>query len=96
MASQFNANAERDVREAKFCRVAIYPPVRGWVGAQVHLEVSNSLDTLGMTDVTTSAGYYLVIDGAEEARDEAARIRGKVVELVRVGDPDIYRVLPER
>ena len=31
MAGQFNANVERDVREAQFCRVVIYPPVRGWV-----------------------------------------------------------------
>ncbi|MFM1647843.1 hypothetical protein ACJ5N2_08080 [Aeromonas salmonicida] len=85
MASQFNANAERDVREAQFCRVAIYPSVRGWVGEQVHLEVSNSQETLGKTDAATGAGYYLVIDGAEEAREEAARIRGKAVELVRVG-----------
>ncbi|QET79845.1 hypothetical protein [Aeromonas veronii] len=84
MASQFNANAERDVREAQFCRVAIYPPVRGWVGERVHLEVSNSLETLGTTDAKTAAGYYLVVDGAEEARAEAARIRGKAVELVRV------------
>lgn len=85
MASQFNATAERDVREVQFCRVVIYPPVRGWVGERVHLEVSNSLDTLGTTDVKTGAGYYLVVDGAEEARAEAARIRGKAVELVRVG-----------
>ncbi|HEB4993599.1 TPA: hypothetical protein R0E73_003111 [Aeromonas hydrophila subsp. hydrophila] len=83
MAGQFNANAERDVRESQFCRVVIYPPVRGWVGEQVHLEVSNSLDTLGQTDAATGAGYYLVMDGAEGARAEAARIRGKAVELVR-------------
>jgi hypothetical protein len=56
MASRFSTNAERDVREAQFCRVAIYPPVRGWVGGQVHLEVSNSLDTLGQTDPATAAG----------------------------------------
>ena len=84
MASQFNANAERDVRDAQFCRVAIYPPVRGWVGERVHLEVSNSLETLGQTDAATAAGYYLVTDGAEGARAEAARIRGKAVELVRL------------
>lgn len=84
MASQFNANVEHVVREAQFCRVAIYPPVRGWVGERVHLEVSNSLDTLGATDAATGAGYYLVWDGAEEARAEAARIRGQAVELVRV------------
>lgn len=29
MASQFDA--ERDMREAQFCLVAIYPPVRGWM-----------------------------------------------------------------
>ena len=85
MNSYFNGDAERDVREAQFCRVAIYSPVRGWVGERVHLEVSNSLETLGKTDAATGAGYYLVWDGAEEARAEAARIRGKAVELVRVG-----------
>lgn len=84
MASQFSEVAERDVREAPFCRVAIYPPVRGWVGERVHLEVSNSLETLGTTDANTGAGYYLVVDGADEARAEAARIRGKAVELVRL------------
>ncbi|MEN9531938.1 MAG: hypothetical protein RIQ83_1162 [Pseudomonadota bacterium] len=84
MTSQFNANAERDVRESQFCRVVIYPPVRGWVGERVHLEVSNSLDTLGQTDAATGAGYYLVTDGAEGARVEAARIRGKAVEIVHL------------
>lgn len=83
--NQFNATAERDVREATFCRVAIYPPVRGWVGELVHLEVSNSLDTLGQTDPATEAGYYLVVDGAEGAQEEASRIRGKSVELMRGG-----------
>lgn len=84
MTSQFNASTERDVREAKFCRVAIYPPVRGWVGERVHLEVSNSLETLGQTDAATGAGHYLVMDGAEGARAEAARIRSKAVAVVRV------------
>ncbi|WP_270817357.1 hypothetical protein [Aeromonas sp. Y318-3] len=70
MVSQFNATAERDVREAQFCRVAIYPPVRGWIGEQVHLEVSNSLETLGTTDAKTCAWYYLVWDGAEEAHHD--------------------------
>ena len=85
MNSYFNGDAERDVREAQFCRVAIYSPVRGWVGERVQLEVSNSAKTLGQTDAATGAGHYLVWDGAEEARAEAARIRGKAVELVRVG-----------
>lgn len=83
---RFSANAERDVCESQFCRVAIYPPVRGWVSERVHLEVSNSVDTLGKTDAATGAGYYLVMDGAEGAQAEAARIRGKSVELVRVGE----------
>ncbi|WP_235671507.1 hypothetical protein [Aeromonas veronii] len=47
--------------------------------------MSNSQETLGKTDAATGAGYYLVIDGAEEAREEAERIRGKAVDLVRVG-----------
>lgn len=55
------------------------------MGERVHLEVSNALDTLGATDAATGAGYYLVWDGAEEARAEAARIRGQAVGLVRVG-----------
>ena len=59
MAGQFNANVERDVREAKFCRVVIYPPVRGWVGERVHLEVSNSLDTLGMTDAAQFSYWHI-------------------------------------
>lgn len=84
MTSHFNANVERDVREAKFCRIAIYPSVRGWVGERVHLEVSNSLETLGQTDAATGAGHYLVMDGAEGAQAAAARIRGKAVALVRV------------
>ncbi len=84
MAGQFNANVERDVREAQFCRVAIYSPVRGWVGERVQLEVSNSAKTLGQTDAATGAGHYLVMGGAEQAQAEAARIRGCAVALVRV------------
>lgn len=85
MNSHFNGDVERDVREALFCRVVIYPPVRGWVGERVQLEVSNSADTLGQTNAATGAGHYLVTGGAEEAQAEAARIRGKAVALVRVG-----------
>ena len=55
MNSYFNGDAERDVREAQFCRVAIYSPVRGWVGERVQLEVSNSAKTLGQTDAATGA-----------------------------------------
>ncbi|MFR9719053.1 hypothetical protein ACL00X_06830 [Aeromonas diversa] len=85
MAGFFSLMVERDVREAPFCRVAIYPPVRGWVGERVHLEVSGSRETLGHTDMVTGAGHYLVTDGAEAAQAEAARLRGEAVELVRVG-----------
>ncbi|MDM5112801.1 MULTISPECIES: hypothetical protein [Aeromonas] len=85
MASQFNATAERDVREAPFCRVAIYPPVRGWVGERVQLEVAISPEKFGETEYLTDTGYYLVVGDPEEARAEAERIRGKAVELVRVG-----------
>jgi hypothetical protein len=85
MSSHFNLDIERDVRTAQFCRVAIYLPVRGWVGERVQLEVSNSAETLGQTDAATGAGHYLVTGGAEQAQAEAARIRGKAVALVRVG-----------
>ncbi len=85
MNSYFNGDVERDVREAQFCRVAIYSPVRGWVGERVQLEVSNSAKTLGQTDAATAAGHYLVMGGAEQAQAEAARIRGSAVALVRVG-----------
>lgn len=84
MSNQFNGDVERDVREAQFCRVAIYLPVRGWVGERVQLEVSNLAETLGQTDAATGAGHYLVTGGAEQAQVEAARIRGKAVALVRV------------
>ena len=85
MAGQFNANAEHDVREAQFCRVAIYPPVRGWVGERVQLEVAISPEKFGETEYLTDTGYYLVVGDPEEVRAEAERIRGKAVELVRVG-----------
>lgn len=84
MSNRFSDAAEHDVLVAAFCRVAIYPPVRGWLGKRVQLEVSDSLETLGMTDAKTRAGYYLVWDGAEAARDEAVRLRGQAVELVYV------------
>lgn len=86
MASKFNANAERDVREAQFCRVAIYPPVRGWVGERVQLEVAISPEKFGETEYLTDTGYYLVVGDPEEVRAEAERIRGTAVELVRVGE----------
>ncbi len=84
MSSQFNATAERDVREAQFCRVAIYPPVRGWVGERILLEVAISPEKFGETEYLTDTGYYLVVGDPEEARAEAERIRGKAVELVRL------------
>ncbi|WP_421299783.1 hypothetical protein [Aeromonas veronii] len=86
MASKFNANAERDVREAQFCRVAIYPPVRGWVGERVQLEVAISPEKFGETEYLTDTGYYLVVGDPEEVRAEAELIRGTAVELVRVGE----------
>lgn len=84
MASQFSEVAERDVREAPFCRVAIYPPVRGWVGERVQLEVACAPEMFGETDYLTDTGYYLVVGDPEEAREEAERIRGHAVEIVRL------------
>lgn len=84
MRSQFNTTAERDVREAQFCRVVIYPAVSGWEAERVLLEVSNSRDTLGKTDPATSAGHYLIEGWDESVLAEVERIRGRAVCQVRV------------
>lgn len=54
------------VKVAKFCRVVVYPAVRGWCGERVQLEVADELSALGHTDCLCGAGHWLVIDMAPE------------------------------
>lgn len=46
----FNQDVSAAVVAAQFCRVVIYPPVRGWCGERVQLEVADEIDALGYTD----------------------------------------------
>lgn len=42
MADFFNPDVSAAVVAAKFCRVVIYPAVRGWCGERVQLEVADT------------------------------------------------------
>ena len=53
----FNQDVIAAVVAAKFCRVVIYPPVRGWCGERVQLEVADEIDALGYTDQQRGAGH---------------------------------------
>jgi len=85
MAVTFSDACERDIRRARYVRVAVYPEVKDWLPVQVRLEVSDCPRQLGFTSKAHRAGHYLVMGGAEQAQAEAARIRGSAVALVRVG-----------
>ena len=85
MAVTFSEACERDIRRARYVRVAVYPEVKDWLPVQVRLEVSDCPAHLGFTSQAHRAGHYLVMGGAEQAQAEAARIRGSAVALVRVG-----------
>lgn len=52
----FNQDVIAAVREAKFCRVVIYPVIRGWSGERVLLEVSDDIAALGCTDCQRGQG----------------------------------------
>ena len=43
MADFFNPDVSAAVVAAKFCRVVIYPAVRGWCGERVQLEVADEI-----------------------------------------------------
>lgn len=80
----FNQDVIAAVVAAKFCRVVIYPPVRGWCGERVQLEVADEIDALGYTDQQRGAGHWLVLDTTpEQVAQEAERLRGAPVLVLR-------------
>ena len=73
----FNQDVIAAVKAAKFCRVVVYPAVRGWCGERIQLEVADELSALGYTDCLRGAGHWLVIDMApERVVEEVERLRG--------------------
>ena len=82
----FNQDVIAAVKAAKFCRVVIYPPVRGWCGERVQLEVADESDALGHTDQQRGAGHWLVQSTTpERVAEEAARLRAAPVLVLRHG-----------
>ena len=82
----FNQDVIAAVKAAKFCRVVIYPPVRGWCGERVQLEVADEIDALGYTDQQRGAGHWLVQSTTpERVAEEAARLRAAPVLVLRCG-----------
>lgn len=80
----FNPDVIAAVKAAKFCRVVIYPPVRGWCGERVLLEVADEIAALGHTDCQRGAGHWLVLDTTpEQVAEEAERLRGAPVLVLR-------------
>ncbi|WP_421170226.1 hypothetical protein [Aeromonas dhakensis] len=80
----FNPDVIAAVKTAKFCRVVIYPPVRGWCGERVLLEVADEIATLGHTDCQRGAGHWLVQGTTpEQVAEEAERLRGAPVLVLR-------------
>ena len=83
----FNPDVIAAVKAAKFCRVVIYPAIRGWCGERVQLEVADEIDALGYTDQQRGAGHWLVLDTTpEQVAEEAERLRGAPVLALRGGD----------
>lgn len=81
----FNQDVIAAVKAAKFCRVVVYPAVRGWCGDRVQLEVADELSALGRTDCLRGAGHWLVIDMApERVAVEVERMRGETVKVLRI------------
>ncbi|WP_421233831.1 hypothetical protein [Aeromonas jandaei] len=82
----FNQDVIAAVKAAKFCRVVIYPAVRGWCGERVLLEVADEIAVLGHTDCQRGAGHWLVLDTTpEQVAEEAERLRGAPVLVLRGG-----------
>ncbi|MGY3892860.1 hypothetical protein [Aeromonas enterica] len=80
----FNQDVIAEVKAAKFCRVAVYPAVRGWCGERIQLEVADELSALGYTDCLRRAGHWLVIDMTpEQVVEEVERYRGASVNVLR-------------
>ena len=73
----FNQDVIAAVKAAKFCRVVVYPAVRGWSGERVQLEVADDLAALGHTDCLRGAGHWLVVDTpTEQVVEEVELLRG--------------------
>lgn len=69
--------------DTKFCRVVVYPAVRGWSGERIQLEVADELSALGHTDCLRGAGHWLVVDMApERVVEEVERLRGSQVSVL--------------
>lgn len=86
MADLFNPDVIAAVVAAKFCRVVIYPAVRGWCGERVQLEVADESDALGHTDQLRGAGHWLVQSTTpERVAEEAERLRAAPVRVLRRG-----------
>lgn len=82
----FNQDVTAAVKAAKFCRVVIYPPVRGWCGERVLLEVADEIAVLGHTDCQRGAGHWLVQGTTpEQVAEEVKRLRGAPVLVLRGG-----------
>lgn len=82
----FNLDVIAAVKAAKFCRVVIYPPVRGWCGERVLLEVADEIAVLGHTDCQRGAGHWLMLDTTpEQVAEEVKRLRGAPVLVLRGG-----------
>lgn len=82
----FNPDVSAAVVAAKFCRVVIYPAVRGWCGERVQLEVADESDALGHTDQQRGAGHWLVQNTTpEQVAEEAERLRSAPVLVLRGG-----------
>lgn len=82
----FNPDVSAAVVAAKFCRVVIYPSVRGWCGERVLLEVVDEIAVLGHTDCQRGAGHWLVQGTTpEQVAEEAERLRGAPVLALRGG-----------
>ena len=80
----FNQDVIAAVKAAQYCRVVIYPPVRGWCGERVLLEVADEIAVLGNTDCQRGAGHWLVLDTTpEQVAEEAARLRAAPVLVLR-------------
>lgn len=82
----FNPDVIAAVKAAKFCRVVIYPAVRGWCGERVLLEVADEIAVLGHTDCQRGAGHWLVLDTTpEQVAEEVERLRAAPVLALRGG-----------
>ena len=90
----FNQDVIAAVKAAKFCRVVVYPVVRGWCGERVQLEVADELSVLGYTDSLHGAGHWLVVDTpTEQVVEEVERLRDEKVKVLISGEGNEFHLL---